>query len=926
MTDWRVEVNDGAEVLTNDDGLYDVEIVDTFNPFGDYATAFFDDLAGNLFNKFQRGTKVVFQYSNDGFNTVNDRFIGYVVNDLPRDSDGAEQLEVEAYSFDQFLRGDEVTNDQTGNTILEALKDVIQTDVPPVKWDASLVDVENNQELTESYQGDNVEDFLLSIRQKSAGEIFSVTENLKFKFQRAEVERAPRDISNSQWIQHDLGEEGGETKNQVIVSYEDGNEAVIVDNSRDQLNIQDNLGAVGPGQQGESITLPDITNREDAISAGEQYLNGRASTLTGSVTTFDLIDAEPSQVLAVTIDSRGIDGDFRIAENKIRWQNETNELTLVEKKGADDDILIAQSKTLDRVENRPRDNTVVPDKTTDTDVKIELSISGDLDGTSFDNAVVTNDGRNAIRDAWIDGNSIDITFLVAGSATSRPVRSQPTIRNDIETISVSTTQPTSTSVKYSGSFTVDGINQLAIFADTGDMIAIAQLSDTVDGGGTAQFTITADDGTNSDKAVATTTAQETTVDILDNVSAPTTDQYTYGDTTNPTLAESDTALASTVATNDITNVTLQSASTNTEFNNITTIKDSEPLVVQNGALELAQTAWVVEGEDANTLGNTATFGDSGWSGDGATDSDNAGLSNYDQQFRWTITPQYTIPANELFIAVRGRRETSSDDPVVYDVRVGSSGDLLVNTVFTSGDGTNGWIVYTADSGLNVQELTPGSYDVRLIGKNSSGLNNAFDVVVAGDRRFYDLSTSPVFDNDVGTNDYLDEPKLYPTTKTTEFNKATSLVKLDEASVSETLNDTTNNQSILIIPDGTIFTNTSTGSVSYGPERVVELSVTNTLGAYTPGGTAQSATPRFGYEGQRVEDYTLTADLRAVQRNNIGEVVVRTVVDDTTAVGDTFADAGQTDGADLLTHVRLPEFDKKSNQKVISNEKLRWVND
>jgi hypothetical protein len=67
-------------------------------------------------------------------------------------------------------------------------------------------------------------------------------------------------------------------------------------------------------------------------------------------------------------------------------------------------------------------------------------------------------------------------------------------------------------------------------------------------------------------------------------------------------------------------------------------------------------------------------------------------------------------------------------------------------------------------------------------------------------------------------------------------------------------------------------------------------------------------------------------LRAVQRNNIGEVVVRTIVDDGTAVGDSFADAGQTDGTDLLTHVRLPEFIKQSNQKVISNEKLRWVND
>lgn len=910
MTDWRVEVNDGAEVLTNDDGLYDVEVVDTFNPFGDYAVAYFDDLAGTLFNKFQRGTKVVYQYSNDGFTTVNDRFIGYVVNDLPRDSDGAEQLEVEAYSFDQFLRGDEVSNDQTGNTIFEALEDVIKTDVPPVEWDATLVDVEENQELTESYQGDKVEDFLLSIRQKSAGEIFTVTENLKFKFQRAEVERAPRDISNSQWIQHDLGEQGGETKNQVIVSYDNGNEAVVVDNTEDQLNIQDNLGAVGPGQQGESITLPDVTNREDAIAAGEQFLNGRASTLTGSVTTFDLIDAEPSQVLAVTIDSRGIDGDFRIAENKIRWRNETNELTLVEKKGADDDVLIAQSKTLDRVENRPRDNTVVPDKTTDTDVEIALSVSGDLAGVSFSNAVVTNDGRNAIRDAWIDGTTINVSGIAVGSGTDRPVRSDSALEDELERVNTSTSQPTTTNVEYSGSFTVDGQNKVAIFADTGDMIGIARLSDTVDGGGAATFTIIVDDGTNSDKAAATTTGQEATANILANTSVSTTDQYTYGDT-SATIAESDTALTSTVTTNDI-EITLQSASTTTEFNNITSVADTEPFSIKNGALQLAQSAFVGEAE-ANAQ-DTVT--DGSYSDGTAAEI----IQGVNSGFTLSFTNEYKIPASNAKILFRGEKATSGITNAVtidLDATQISNGD--VRTEITT---TLDWF----DLDVINNDISPGSHTLDVSFSGAGGdTEPIFDLVAVVDDRFTKSVSN--LDNTLNkSSGYLDEPELYPSSATQSFEQVSSLVKLDTVEVTETLNDTTNNQAITITPDGTTFNNTSTGSVSYGPERVVDVDVSNTLGAYTPGGTAQSATPRFGYDGQEIQDYTLAANLRAVQRNNIGEVVVRTIVDDTTAVGDTFADAGQTDGTDLLTHVRLPEFIKQSNQKVISNEKLRWVND
>ena len=143
-------------VLNESDGLYDARTVDTFNPFGDYATAWFDDLEGELFEIFNRGTKVSFEYDDDTTNGFVQDFVGFVVNDFENEADGAEQLEVEAYTFDQFLRGDEVSNSQEGKLISEALEDVIKTDVPPIDWDASLVDVEDDIELTRSYQGENV--------------------------------------------------------------------------------------------------------------------------------------------------------------------------------------------------------------------------------------------------------------------------------------------------------------------------------------------------------------------------------------------------------------------------------------------------------------------------------------------------------------------------------------------------------------------------------------------------------------------------------------------------------------------------------------------------------------------------------------------------------------------------------------------------
>jgi hypothetical protein len=172
-------VNDGQRILTESDGLYDVVTVDAFNPFGDYAKAFFDDLDGSLFDLFSRGTKVDFEFrdslitsgdltvesgetktvnagTTERFETVtvegelfvegdlfverassySQDFVGFVVNDFEGEADGAEQLEVEAYTFDQFLRGDEVSSDLSGQTISSALEPLSKTMCHP--WSGTL--------------------------------------------------------------------------------------------------------------------------------------------------------------------------------------------------------------------------------------------------------------------------------------------------------------------------------------------------------------------------------------------------------------------------------------------------------------------------------------------------------------------------------------------------------------------------------------------------------------------------------------------------------------------------------------------------------------------------------------------------------------------------------------------------------------------
>ena len=914
MSEWIIEVNDGEEVLGRDDGLYDVVVSDTFNPFGNYAKGFFDDLEGQLFDLFQRGTKVSFQYSNDNTSGFTQRFVGYVVNDLEKEADGAEQLEIEAHTFDQFLRGDEVTNDQTGNTIFEALEDVITTDIPPVSWDASLVEVQNNIELTQSFQGETVEEFILSIRQKSAGEIFGVTENLEFFFEPSEISRTRRDIDNSQWVTHDIGEEAAETDNQVTVYYNDGNEAVTVDDTGDQLTLQENLAAGGPGQEGTSITRDDITNIEDAIDAGEAYLNGRAATLTGPVTTFDLNSAQPGDVIGITIEPRGIEGDFRIAENRMQWRSETNELTVVAKKGADDDILIEQSKTLKRVENRPRDTSIIPDRVTDSLVEGIITVSGDANGVPFEITRVTNDGRNLIRDGWINKTTIDVTGLAVSSSDARPSRSDSNLDGSVTTVSATQNLPDAYSVEYTGSITATDVRTVALFNRNSTLIAVGRLEESVTDP-SITFSLTVDTSLDKDKATLVNSGQTATRDIIADNNPEFVDEYAYGSDTSD-VAETDTSLTR-VVTNELDNLVPQDVSGSGLADVITDQPDDKPVVVSNDGLELAQTAFVGEVENLSPS-NTTIVSDVSYSNGEAGEFGGTGAT-----VSLSFTTNHVIPSDELYVALRGARATDTGNGdnirIEIDGRLFSDGFFFGNVFGT--DGVD-WLFrnFADDSDASPFDLQPGNHTLSIEISEDRQDKNIIDVFALLDFRYYSALDNTVHQD----NGYLDDPKLYPEQQQVAFNTITTDIPIDNAEVLQSWTDTTESQSITITPGGT-FNNTQNVFVEYD-ERVVELFVTATLSRYPETTNPQSATPRFGYNGQVITSHVLTLSLDAIQRNEIGEVLVRSFVGPDTATSETFAEGGQQSDGTLITRARVPEFVKQSGQRVVSSERLRWIND
>jgi hypothetical protein len=156
------------------------------------------------------------------------------------------------------------------------------------------------------------------------------------------------------------------------------------------------------------------------------------------------------------------------------------------------------------------------------------------------------------------------------------------------------------------------------------------------------------------------------------------------------------------------------------------------------------------------------------------------------------------------------------------------------------------------------DLTAGSHTVGFevsTDNTAPGEDIIIDCITAHDQR-----TTRTFDNTVDTNGYLSGPELYPQSQAVLFAEATSSFNISEATLDLTIDDTSNNQSLSLSFDGgatyTTANNTSTLTTqSTNPTRTVEGRVT--LSRY---GSRTTATPTTGFNGQKIDVETLTADL------------------------------------------------------------------
>ena len=907
---------------TQEDAVFDVDpIVDTANPFGDFAVIKMDDSEGEKFDAYPRGTRVDVSIEDDDATTY-DRFTGYVVERLETEQSGADVLEVEAYSFDQFLRRNTVTNDQRGNTITEALADIIQTDTP-VTYETALVEVGDDQELTRTYQGEAVETVLRDLAFKSNNEDFGVNDDLEFFFRERETTHIDRGIDNTQWFNYDIPELGKEAINEVEVWFDDGDESVIVDDGTDKLDLQDSLGLPDPGTQRAELNRPLITDINDAEDEGRKYLTFRNATLSGTVTTFGLFDARPGDTIDIEIAPRGIDDEFVIAAVEYRWGVDETILTIVEKRGDVDDILSELNESVQRVEMEGANRDAPKNRITTTDAGAIISVDVDADGNTPDDVRFLNNGRRVVRDAWTGDDPPDIIAINVGSDGTGLSRSNTSLREQTNESAAPQATPDDTTVFFEATLTQTDVQEVGLESVEGDFFVRATFDSPVDIDGAVRITLSVGNDDTVSRGVLTQDGQTAVRDILADTDPSLPNAYAYGNS-DTAVSETDTALGNELVEVSLDEILIQNADPESEWESILDIPEEKPLVIDETGPRTAQIAWTTEAEDADAFDGGATVDPddpSEFSGEDwiefARDGDFATYS-FDVEYNNT---------SDIQAQIRFATKSDGEGGAAFDAILIDPSGTEQDRVQVVGDGATLSSPIWEDVNQPAAGMEPGEWTLRLeCTTSSTALDDGVtfvDVVAPYDSAF---ESDLTFDNTVNEDGFLDGPERYPELVEQSLSTANTRRNLTEANFESLWNDTSGEQYVELANDGSTFTrinNSDSGSVTFDePERGVDVNI-----GFGRWSETSNQTPLNGNDPQQIDTWNLSANPDTITNEDIGIANVRAIAEDSEAVGDTFAEAGlKATSGDMLTRSLIPQFVKSDDQLVVSSERLRWEND
>ena len=338
---------------TYEEAMIDCTVQDAYSRFARRATVTLSDPSGTLAARYPRKTPLQLLAADTELAVPALRFGGYV-DDIKTDA-GTTVLEL--LSFDFWLRARKVYSVVTTETISAVLQNLIEA-YTPLEWDASLVSVQNDIEITRTWKGDALDAVLAEISSMSAGEEWGATDEGKFFFRPQATRRSPRDFVEGEWSTADFEEDGRAEVNKVTIYYgETSTGAVSLQDRVSQKLLQERFGSPRPVVIEAVKTYPEIATEDAARAKAAQILADRQVIRTGTLETWGALAVRPGDVCRVEVEDQQVDGDYRVAQIEYSWSEERTVVTLAENSDGVVDVLVELSDEVSRIDARAADTS-----------------------------------------------------------------------------------------------------------------------------------------------------------------------------------------------------------------------------------------------------------------------------------------------------------------------------------------------------------------------------------------------------------------------------------------------------------------------------------------------------------------------------------------------------------------------------------------
>lgn len=301
------------------------------------------------------------------------------------------------------------------------------------------------------------------------------------------------------------------------------------------------------------------------------------------------------------------------------------------------------------------------------------------------------------------------------------------------------------------------------------------------------------------------------------------------------------------------NTQMQSASTTSDFDGLTTVADDVPLEVANGRVRTLQSCFFREGENPDREFDPSYVMDE----PDLSGGDARGIYNSNSYLEWDFTPQYRIPAANVQVSWR---EYGSDSDIQSFRLLLDGNEICYHPGGATLDLGPTWRhlpdVFNG-SGYTGGDLQPGTtYTLRLEAMDSNGGSLHLDGVAVSDDRY-----SYFWDDDNGgSQGYLDGPEEMPGAVDVAMDATSSAFNIVALQAVASLNDTSGGQAVHLSNDGGASWKTGANTDDFSASFTAagsQARVKFTLSRY---GSRTGQTPKKGFKGQELDSFTLYGDL------------------------------------------------------------------